>query len=1016
MKKLLLFIFLLLTLSIYAQVKVDGKVTMSDTNEAVSYAEVSSLENPKESVLTDEKGHFSIELTKESGKIQILTMENLLKIVDYKGNQTIDIKLERTKIQLDEIVAIGYGSVSKADLTTSVSSIENVEQISSRPVASVGEFLQGQAPGVTVTQQGGDPTQLPRINIRGIGTTNYQDVLYVVDGLPYYGPPINPNDIKNISILKDAAASSIYGAQASGGVIIIETKTGRKGKPQIEFNIFTGFQKVSNLPTPLTAEERNQVYKTAYQNDGKLDKLPDAYDATKNPWGAVTRTNWMEEIFRAAAVNGINTNFKGATDNVNYYTSLEYLKKDGTLLDTGFERYSARAKVDINLYENLKSGMNLVYSRTEARGTNTNSGYSGTIINALYMPSSAPVYDENGQFHGTVPYSLSAFSGAYGDIYNPVALLLRPTIKNPLNNFNAQGYLEYEPIKNLTLKTSIGYNYGNRHYKRFNPRIPEIGRSNKENFLYESYIGTNGWIWDNQINYNLNLSKNNIDFTLVHSAQEDNYQSFSQQGKNFDVEESYYQFMSFAGEIYRTKNNKYKTRMSSAIGRVMYDFDKRYYLSASIRRDKTSKANPEGNLQVGWFPSFSGAWRISNEDFFNSDFFSNLKLRGSWGKVANVSSLSPYSFTSQLRIGKVIIGEKGEEKDVGVWLDQRPSKNVTWEVTKSYDLGLDIELFKKISATFDYYNKTTEGIILRNTKEDHHGLSPEYINAGDVENRGIEASVNYKDQIGEIHFNVGANFATNSNEFIHLSDEYMRTGNEEIPVNQFNNIRGQLDPLRNKLHQEIFSYYLIPYEGIFQSQAEIDAHKAQPNAKPGDFKFRDVNGDGEITNEDRIFVGSYNPDFTYAFNVNLAYEGFDFSAFFQGVAGVDVFNAYKYSAYNTSNDFNLDKRALNAWTPNNTETNIPRLSHEDLNKNFSTNSTWYLEDGSYLRLRNITLGYDFSRFISKFSKKARIYISAENLFTITNYTGINPEVGGQGIDNGKYPVSRAVTLGASFNF
>lgn len=1013
MRKLLCLTLFLITWQVFAQVNVTGKVVMGESQEPIAFAEVSSVENPEESTFTDEDGNFSLTLSQDKGSLNVLTMDGVVSVTPYQGNQNLTIALDPTKFKLSDVVAIGYGSVDKADLTTAVSYINNTEQIDSRPITSVADFLQGQAAGVVVTQEG-DPSQLPQVDIRGIGSINQEAVLYVVDGMPYYGPAINPNDIKSISVLKDAAAAAIYGAQASAGVVIIETKKGTKGKPQIGVNFFTGFQEVNNLPTPLTAEQRNSVYNQAFANDG-VDG-PDAYNATANPWGAVTRTNWIDEIFRTGAIQGVNTDFSGASENVNYYASLEYLNKEGVLLGTDFERYAARGKFDVDITDNIKTGINLYYAHSEAKGTNTNSGYSGTIINALYMPSSAPVYDENGNFHGTVPFELAdQFAGAYGDVYNPVALLLRPTTTSPTNNVNAQGYLSYEPIKNLTFKTSFGYNYIHKHYKKFIPRIPEVGRSNDENFLNEAFTTKNNWVWDNQINYNLSLNKHNFDFTVVHSALENKYDWFYQQGKNFDIESSNYQFMEFADEVFTTKNDRYKVRMTSAIGRIMYDYAKRYYLSASIRRDETSKTNPEGDYQVGWFPSVSGAWRIAKEPFYDSEVLSDLKIRGSWGQLGNVEPLNPYAFTNRLRGGRVVMGEDGALGDYGFWASDRPSVDVSWETVESFDVGLDFELFRKLTGTFDYYNKITRDMIIIGESDDHWGVGAPYINGGELQNKGFELTLNYQDRIDELDYSIGFNFAKNNNELTSLEGY----SSESISYNN-QNVRSQLYPFRSQVGQEVYSYYLIPYEGIFQSQEEINNHSLngeliQPDAQPGDFKFRDTNGDGKIDDDDRVFYGSYSPDFTYAFNIKAGFKNFDLSAMFQGVYGVEVFNAYKYSAYNTGNGFNLDNGVLNAWTTQNTGTDIPRLTVADTNLNLDTNSSWYLEDGSYLRLKNITLGYNFGRFINTFDE-ARIYLNAENVFTITDYSGIDPEVGGIGLDNAKYPVARTFTIGAQFKF
>ena len=630
MKKLFLLAITAMPLSIWAQVILEGRVLNESDKKPIENVEIFPVDEKIESVFTDANGKFTIEVKKESGTLQAVTPMFTTAYAVYKGSQHLEI-LINDAVSLQEVVAVGFGTQKRGDISTAVGIVNNTENINDRAVTNVSEFLQGQVPGVTITQNGGDPTTMPSINIRGNSTITSESVLYVVDGMPYYGSPINPNDIKSISVLKDAAAAGIYGAQASGGVILIETKKGVKGKPLLDLNIFTGFRQATNLPTPLTSEQRNSVYNQAALNDGEAPL--EAYDATKNPWGAVTRTNWIDEIFRPGFFNGVNLSLSGASDNINYYTSLEYMNKEGVLIGTNFSRYALRSKVGYNIFDNLSAGINISYLRNEAIGTNTSSGYSGTILNALYMPSSAPVYDENGNFHGTVPFRLQGLAGAYGDVYNPVGLLLRPTISNPVNNITAQGNIDYEPVKHLSLSTRFSYNLENIEYKKFTPRVPEIGRSNEENFLDQSYTKNANWTWDNQLTYNNKIGLHSLDFTLINSAQQWESEYTYLQGKNFDGESENYQYLEFAGEISEREGRKEKYRLASVISRLMYDYDKKYYLTASIRRDETSKTNPEDNYQVGWFPTASFAWRVSNESFFNSQIFIDLKLRGSWGQI-----------------------------------------------------------------------------------------------------------------------------------------------------------------------------------------------------------------------------------------------------------------------------------------------------------------------------------------------------------------------------------------------
>ncbi|MGI9527271.1 MAG: SusC/RagA family TonB-linked outer membrane protein [Weeksellaceae bacterium] len=1019
MKKLLCLPISLFAVYAFAQVDVKGKVVMGDSQEPVAYAEVTSVENPQETTMTDADGNFNLHLTADAGTLNILSMEGVSTSILYEGNDNLTITLDPTQFRLNDIVAIGYGNVDKADLSTAVGQVKNLETISDRPVTNLSEFLQGNIAGVTVLSQGGDPTASPEITIRGKGTFNTEPVLYVVDGVPYSGPAINPTDIESVSILKDAAAASIYGAQAAGGVIVINTKKGKSGKPQINLNVSTSFNEVNNLPTPLNAQQQADTYILAAQNAGEQPN--EAHLASKNPWGQVTRTNWLEEIFRTGMMNRVSVDMSGATDNLNYFTSVEYLDKEGVLLGTDFKRLAVRSKGDIDITDNLKTGVNLYYSHSDAKGTNTNSGYSGTILNAMWMPSAAPVYDEKGNYHGTVPNELVDYAGAYGEVYNPVAQLLRPTVTSPLKNFNGTGYISYEIIDGLSAKSTIGYNTENNHYKRFIPRIPELGRTDPQNYLHESFSESSKWTWDNQLSYDQTFERHSINLTAIHSAQEEIYDYSYQQGRNFSSEEPFNQYMEAAGELYDTPVNTHDViRFNSVIGRLMYDFGKKYYLTASIRRDETSKANPEGDFQTGIFPAFSGAWRISKEDFFNSSFINELKIRGSWGKLGNVYPLSAYPYDVPLRRGNVVLGADGTYDYQGVYAALQSNPNISWEKTTSYDIGLDAELFhRNLTFTFDYYQKITEDLILEGLPDHHIGLDASKVNGGEVKNTGFEFSVNYLGQTETFNYNIGANLNINNNELVNL-DGYAFGDIDYIAHG--NNVRGTLYPYQTGVGQSLYSYFLIPHMGLFQSQEDVNNHTdsngnlIQPDAKAGDIKFKDVNGDGTIDNKDKVYKGSYNPDFTYAINLGFEYKGFDFKALVQGVSGVEVFNAFKYETYNASlNGFNLDSRVLDAWSPTNTGSHIPRISTKDDNQNFGKASDWYLEDGSYVRLKNVTIGYTLPKF-SEWLNQARIYVSAENLFTITDYSGMDPEVGGIGLDNGQYPLSKVYSFGFNINF
>lgn len=1002
----------------FAQTTIKGKVISKTDGSPIPEVTVIVNEQKQSAISTDIDGNYAISVKEKQGKIVFSSVGYKTLELHFNGNQNINVSLEDQVNSLDEVVLIGYGSSRKKNITSAIASVDNIGSLSSRPVSTLNDFLQGSVAGVTVMQQGGDPSQSSNIVIRGYGSFADEKPLTVVDGLPYYGPPINPVDIKSVSILKDAAAAAIYGAQASSGVIVIETKNGKLGKPSINFDLYTGMQSVTNLPRSLNAQQQAEIYNQAADNGGTPRQS--AHNAQQNSWGQVTRTNWVDKIFRTAAVYNANLNISGASDNVNYMTSVGYNKREGALLGTFSERFSFREKTDIKLSDKFKIGQNIYFSRTEAVGADTNSGYSGAIINAVYMPSAAPVYDALGKFSGVTPQNLSQFAGAYGDVYNPVALLLRPTTSNPISFLNANVYFKYDVIDGLSFKSNFGYSYTNEKYKLFSPRIPELGRTNLNNFLYQSYSDTNRWVWDNQLTYSKNFNDHHLEITAIQSAQSTKYEHLYEQGEGFGNEEPFNQYLSNASIIRIPKTDVYEDALTSTIGRLMYNYHNRYFLSGSIRRDQTSRL-AKGN-QADYFPSASLGWRMSDENFFKVNAINDLKLRASWGQIGNINSVGYYSFDVPLNTTTVVLGENGKLNYKGTYAGRQSNPNLNWETSESLDFGLDASLFNnKLSFTMDYFQKTTKGMIIRGLEDMHQGTTAADVNGGEVKNTGFEFSVGYKNKSGDFVYSINANASLLNNKLVNL-DGYNSSGIDYIEHSD--NVRNVLTPYRSVVGKELYSTYLIPYMGIFQSQGEIDAYAKdgkpiQPNAVPGDFKFQDTNNDGKIDNNDREFMASYLPDVTYNVNLNFAYKDFDLGIIFQGVDGVEAFNGYKYTTYNASlQGYNLDSRVLDSWTPTNNRSNLPRISTKDDNQNFGTASSWYLEDASYIRLKNVTLGYTLPKSVMGSSLKSsliRVYVSAENLFTITPYSGLDPEIGGKGLDMGKYPVSRIITMGLSLS-
>ncbi|PKB44841.1 TonB-linked SusC/RagA family outer membrane protein [Cellulophaga sp. RHA19] len=1015
-------IYFFLTLSLgclstmLAQVTVKGTVVSNNDGLPISGAAVTIKGKTTTGTATDFDGNFTLELKEENGVLVISSLGFASKEIAYSGNQTVSVGLDEATNSLEEVVLIGYGSTKKGDLTSAIGTAANVGTITSRPVGNYKEFLQGNIAGVTVLSSGGDPTSTASIKIRGIGSFNSESPLVVVDGMPYNGPEINPNDIASISVLKDAASAAIYGAQAASGVIVIETKKGKTGKPRLNINYYTGIKTASNLPTPLTAKQQSEVYNLAADNAGTPRQS--AHDAAQNPYGQVNRTNWIDAIFRDATVNNLNIDLSGAGEKFNYYTSFAFRDREGVLEGTSSQNYSLRLKSDYNITDKITVGENIYFSRDEAYGTNTDNPYSGTIINAIYMPSASPTRYEDGSFAGVVPESLSQFAGAYGDVYNPLSLLLRPTKESPSTFINANVYFKYDLLDGLSFKSNYSYSYRDNKTKEFYPRVPELGRSNNQNSLTQSNSTVNKWIWDNQLSYNKSFGKHNLNATAIYSAQNTKGDYISLRGTGFSSEEPFNQYIQNAELLNKPSNNPYEEALTSAIGRLMYNYDNKYYISGSLRTDKSSRLALEN--QSDTFTSVSAGWRISNESFFNVDAINDLKFRASWGEIGNIKSVDGYyPFDVPIASSNVVMGENGNYfNTVGSYVKREANRDLRWETAESLDFGLDASLFNNsLNLTVDYFEKSTKGMIILGFTDANKGIDPSNTNGGQIKNTGLEVSATYTNTNGALNYSINANATSIKNKLENLNG-YGSVG--QTVFYHGDNVRGVLKPYQTRFGGALYTPYLIPQLGIFNTQAEIDAYTKdgnliQPNARPGDFKFQDTNNDGKIGSEDRKYYDAYQPKVTYNLGANLDYKGFDFNVILQGVAGVKAFNGYKFTTYNAAlSGYNLDNRVLDAWSPTNTDSDIPIISTKDDNKNFGTASSWYLEDASYLRIKNVTFGYTFSsKVMDNLSKGSslRMYISGENLVTFTNYSGLDPEVGGKGLDIAKYPVAKTFTLG-----
>jgi TonB-linked SusC/RagA family outer membrane protein len=926
------------------------------------------------------------------------------------GRISLSITLQNKNSTLDKVVVVGYGTMRKRDLSAAVSEVPDMSQIKERPVTDVANMIQGKVPGVTVVSNGGHPDQTPAITIRGVGSKGTENVLYVVDGVP--NAPYNPADVVSITILKDAASAAIYGAfSGSAGVILITTRQAVQGQPSIEYTAFAGAKTAWRLPQSLTAEKTAEVANLAAKNAGQAPL--DGWDATKNPYDQVTRTDWVHSIFRTGLVHRHNIAVNAGTEKFSTLFEGRYEDNEGTLLNTYNKNISGRFNATYTFNPHLKFKQEVFVNNNDSRGTSTSSGYDGTILSAIYMPRSATVYYDDGTFGGTGPRN-SAYLGIHGDAVNPVATLLRNQPYNKSTDIQSISELKVSNIVNgLSFLTRFSYRQGSSLYKNFTPKRTEPGKPNDQNQLDYSTVKSHTWIWENTLNYNRTFGRHNLGAMVSTTSQEDAAMGFSASAKTFDNEATWAQFFVNAGNFTDIKPSDYDwtDRNLSYVGRISYSWADRYFLTGSYRNDIAGRLAP-GHRSKG-FPGATAAWKISSEPFFNVAAVDLLKVRASWGRIGNIGSVGRYYGYPTLTADYTYQVGDGGPQTTALYVDSANNPKLTWETSEQKDLGVDISLLKeKLVLTVDYFDKLTFDLIQpqANNWPNTMGLNPPLINQGKIRNKGFEFAATWKGRSGRLGYEISGNFATLKNRVEYIDD------NPNSFWAHSDAWRGTLTPYRSKVGQPYYSYWLIKTAGIFQSDNEVasyvdkNGNKIQPNARAGDLKFVDQNHDGKIDDSDRVYMGNAFPKFTYGFTTNLFWKRWDLSLFLQGVAGVKLFHAFKESTLNGAEQgYNRWDKILDAWSPTNTHSNIPIISANDPNGNFSTPSDWYLESGNYLRVKSLVIGYNFPRFIK--NSNLRVYISGDNLITITKYSGMDPEVGGIGLDGGQFPVSRVYAAG-----
>lgn len=979
-------------------------VVAQTTGKAVSGVVVDDKGEPLIGVSILIKGSSTGTLSDLSGKfsIPVQSVKNPILLFSYVGydsqeitanGQNLRVVMKEGLKSLDEVVVVGYGTQRKKDLTGSVATVKSSD-IKSLPVPSVSDALQGRAAGVQVISNG-TPGSDATILVRGIGTINNASPLVVIDGFPIDGGlnQLNMDDVESIQVLKDASATAIYGSRGANGVIIITTKHGTSGKSQINFNYSYGVQQASSMPKMLNANQFATLHNEMLTNGG-ISTNPDFAD----PASLGAGTDWMGAFFRTAPMQNYSLNYSGGTDKTNFYVSGNYFNQDGIVINTGFKRFTFQLNTDSKVTSFLKFGNSLTLNHD----IKSNGDYN--IRNAMLALPTQAIYHADGSYTGPVGQPINS-----GDITNPIGAA--KTVQNSTNGYNLMGsvYAELEILKSLKFKSTFGLQANFWDSRTWSPERAWDTTVQLNSYLGEQYNKNLTWLWDNTFTYDKTFGKHKLNVMAGTSAQENNYNYM-----NGSIQ-------SFASDVTQQLNNgillpKVGGSTSSwstfsLMGRVNYAYADKYLFTATLRRDGSSRFGEKN--KYGMFPSASVAWRISEEDFFKSiTFVNDLKLRAGYGITGN-QNIGNYSFASSLNTVKYNFNNSVVSAVVPTVM---PNPYVQWEQQKQGNIGIDATLFKqRVEVILDAYLKRTDKMLVPMVVPVSTGYSDVYvpsINAGTMENKGIELTVNTKNLTGDLKWNTMFNVSFNTNKVVSINDTVpMSTGSIGLNYN--------LALIQAGL--PINEFYGFATDGIFQNQQQVDNHATQVpgndpynRTSPGDIRFKDLNNDGVINDKDRTYLGNPNPTFIFAMNNTFSYKGFDMSIFLQGVAGNKIINANRFWSEAMAVAQNQTVATLKRWNGEGTSNTMPRAVFNDPNKN-TRPSDRFIEDGSYLRIKNVTLGYSLPATLIKKAQlsTARFYLSAENLFTFTKYSGFDPEVGTSGIDNNVYPVTRTISIGVN---
>ena len=1066
------YLLLLLALMVSMVTRAQGILgTVTDEyGDPVIGASVVEKGNPQNGSITDFDGNFNVKVN-----------EGTTIVISYIGYVTQELRatsgmkvvLKEDAQTLQDVVVIGYGVQKKSVVTASIAKV-SAEDLNGKTPVRVDNALKGLAAGVNVTSASGQPGASPRVRIRGTGTINNSDPLYIVDGMPIEGGIdfLNPTDIESIEVLKDAASGAIYGARAANGVVLVTTKRGKIGKATINYSFSQGWQSAWRKRDVTSATDYAIMQNELRVNGGQAPLYADPYNLTDQNGNAINGfgTNWQDLVFNDnAPVQNHELSISGASEKLNYYLSLGYYDQEGIVGgnygQSNYQRLTLRSNNIYNVFDaekersflnKLDVTVNLAYTRVKSTGISTNSEFGSILGSALYLsPILTPTVTDKAlasQMHNYYEedmgyelqraadgsyYTIPGSFGSYGEMNNPLAMLnLNPTT-NWSHKFVPKFTIDLQLWDNLKYHFNYsvdmsfwGYDAAtlSKYYHSGNAKGEHTAASAQWN------KGTN-WQIENTLTYDKEFGRHSIGIVIGQSAMKNKGDYVGAERWNIINLEKPYMSYTNSNVIYNVDSETGKLlgtpyaefsgwggpnvehRLSSLFGRISYNYDEKYMLQATIRRDGSSRFGT--NNKYGTFPSVSVGWNIMNEKFMEKtrNWISNLKLRASWGKNGN-DNIGDFRYTVSNAMGNNVLFGNPVVKQIGSKASTTANPSIKWEESEQTDLGLDFGFFNNaLTFTVDYYIKKTNGMLIEMPIPSYVGESKPIGNVGDMENKGFELELGYKWHIADARFSVKANATYTKNTLKNLGNE---SGFIDLDgVQGFSG--GSLARGSNGMPFPYFFGYKT--NGIFQNYDEVNAYKnaegglIMPNAKPGDTRFVDVNGDGQITSDDRTKIGNGTPAWNFGLNFNAEWKGIDFNAFFQGVADADVFDATYRSDVGAGN---YPTWMLGRWTGEGTSNKYPILRAGD-SSNWQV-SDLYICDGSYLRLKNISLGYTLPQSITRmaFIERLRLFVMAENLITWTKYWGFDPEIssGGRslGIDKGIYPQARTYTIGLNVTF